>query len=130
MDESRLVLDVGRDTSFVRKIKARQKMDARGVCMLCVMSVNSSGWLGSPPLIREGVFQTNGRFQFKRLQRDHKKRKKERTRRRGPKRQDTKQTDTNTQKDTAKDMWGCYHLPVPLLKWHKPAGRPHITSPP
>ena len=62
VDGSRWVLDVGRDSSFVRKIKATQKMDARGVCMLCVVGVNSSGWLGSPPLIREGVFKTNGRF--------------------------------------------------------------------
>ena len=37
------VLDVPRDSSFVRKIKAAQKIDARGVCMLCVVSVISSG---------------------------------------------------------------------------------------
>ena len=43
MDESRWVLDVGRDSSFVRKIKATQKMDARGVCMLWVVSVISGG---------------------------------------------------------------------------------------
>ena len=37
-------LDVGRDVaSFVRKIKATQKMDARGVCMLWVVSVISGG---------------------------------------------------------------------------------------
>ena len=64
VDESRWVLDVGRDSSFVRKIKATQKMDARGVCMLCVVSVNLSGWLRSLPLIREGVFSQQQSFQF------------------------------------------------------------------
>ena len=31
------VLDVGRDSSFVRKNKATQKMGAKGVCMLWVV---------------------------------------------------------------------------------------------
>ena len=41
--ESRWVLGVGRDSSFVRKIKATLNMDARGVCMLWVVSVISGG---------------------------------------------------------------------------------------
>ena len=43
VDENRWVLDVGRDSSFVRKIKATQKMDVRGVCMLWVVSMISGG---------------------------------------------------------------------------------------
>ena len=38
------VLDVGGDVaSFMRKIKARQKMGASGLCMLYVVSVISGG---------------------------------------------------------------------------------------
>ena len=37
------VLDVGRDSSFVRKNKATQKMGAKGVCMLWVVGVISGG---------------------------------------------------------------------------------------
>jgi len=43
VDESRWVLDVGRDSSFVRKNKATQKMGAKGVCMLWVVGVISGG---------------------------------------------------------------------------------------
>ena len=43
VDESRWVLDVGRDSSFVRENKATQKMGAKGVCMLRVVGVISGG---------------------------------------------------------------------------------------
>ena len=43
MGASSNLVEVGRDSSFVRKIKATQKMDARGVCMLWVVGVISGG---------------------------------------------------------------------------------------
>ena len=50
--------DVGGDVaSFMRKIKATQKMGAGRLCMLCVVSVISGGSLGSCLFIREGVFK-------------------------------------------------------------------------
>ena len=58
MDESQLVLVVGRASLFMRKNKATQKMGARGVCMPWVVSVIFRRLKRSPPLllIPEGVF--------------------------------------------------------------------------
>ena len=58
------VLDEGLEVaSFVREIKATQKMGASGLYMLCVVRVISSGWFQIAASYTRGRIQTiNGRF--------------------------------------------------------------------
>ena len=81
------VLDVGRDValSFVRKMKATQKMGASGLCMLCVVSVISMVGCRSPPLIREGVFKPATVVSVSQNEERPQKTKEKKTRLRGPK---------------------------------------------
>ena len=98
------MLDVGSDvTSFVRKMKATQKMSASGLCMLCVVSGNFRRFVEIVASLYARAYSNQQRlFQSHRESKGPQKTK-EKASPAGPKKEhDTKQKDTNTHKDAAK----------------------------